>query len=152
MLVYTNPAQLAKAFFLFLPLEALLDFGPDELASILYRYAGIELSVLSIGGQRKRRYVVYVKSTVPFLRSFESGLEQIVVTGLYYPLFEEMVFRGLPYLLGFGVIGVGLGTAIWVLLHPVWRLKMLPINADTGTKLKMFTIDREHFEPPHRMQ
>jgi membrane protease YdiL (CAAX protease family) len=78
---------------------------------------------------------------VPFLRSFESGLEQIVVTGLYYPLFEEMVFRGLPYLLGFGVIGVGLGTAIWVLLHPVWRLKMLPVNAETGTKLKMFTID-----------
>jgi len=141
VLVYTNPAQLAKAFFLFLPLEALLDFGPDVLASILYRYAGIELSVLSIGGQRKRRYVVYVKSTVPFLRSFESGLEQIVVTGLYYPLFEEMVFRGLPYLLGFGVIGVGLGTAIWVLLHPVWRLKMLPVNAETGTKLKMFTID-----------
>ena len=140
VLVYTNPALLAKAFFLFLPLEAVLDFGPDVLASVLYRYAGIELSVLSIGGQKKRRYVVYVKS-VPFLRSFESGLEQIVVTGLYYPLFEEMVFRGLPYLLGFGVIGVGLGTAIWVLLHPVWRLKMLPINADTGTKLKMFTID-----------
>jgi len=140
VLVYTNPAQLAKAFFLFLPLEAVLDFGPDVLASVLYRYAGIELSVLSIRGQRKRRYVVYVKS-VPFLRSFESGLEQIVVTGLYYPLFEEMVFRGLPYLLGFGVIGVGLGTAIWVLLHPVWRLKMLPLNADTGTKLKMFTID-----------
>jgi len=62
VLVYTNPAQLVKAFFLFLPLEALLDFGPDVLASILYRYAGIELSVLSIGGQRKRRYVVYVKS------------------------------------------------------------------------------------------
>jgi len=140
VLVYTNPAQLAKAFFLFLPLEAVLDFGPDVLASVLYRYAGIELSVLSIRGQRKRRYVVYVKS-VPFLRSFESGLEQIVVTGLYYPLFEEMVFRGLPYLLGFGVIGVGLGTAIWVLMHPVWRLKMLPVNADTGTKLKMFTID-----------
>jgi len=140
VLVYTNPAQLAKAFFLFLPLEAVLDFGPDVLASILYRYAGIELSVLSIRGQRKRRYVVYVKS-VPFLRSFESGLEQIVVTGLYYPLFEEMVFRGLPYLLGFGVIGVGLGTAIWVLMHPTWRLKMLPVNADTGTKLKMFTID-----------
>jgi hypothetical protein len=140
VLVYTEPTLLAKAFFLFLPLEALLDFGPDVLASVLYRYAGIELGVLSIGGQRKRRYVVYVKS-VPFLRSFESGLEQIVVTGLYYPLFEEMVFRGLPYLLGFGVIGVGLGTAIWVLLHPVWRLKMLPINAETGTKLKMFTID-----------
>jgi len=141
VLVYTNPAQLAKAFFLFLPLEAVLDFGPDVLASVLYRYAGIELSVLSIGGQRKRRYVAYVKS-VPFLRtSFESGLEQIVVTGLYYPLFEEMVFRGLPYLLGFGVIGVGLGTAIWVLMHPVWRLKMLPVNAETGTKLKMFTID-----------
>jgi membrane protease YdiL (CAAX protease family) len=140
VLVYTNPALLAKYFLLFLPLEALLDFGPDVLASILYRYAGIELSVLSIGGQRKRRYVVYVKS-VPFLRSFESGLEQIVVTGLYYPLFEEMVFRGLPYLLGFGVIGVGLGTAIWVLLHPVWRLKMLPVNAETGTKIKMFTID-----------
>ena len=139
-LVYTNPALLAKYFLLFLPLEAVLDFGPDVLASVLYRYAGIELSVLSIGGKRKRRYVVYVKS-VPFLRSFESGLEQIVVTGLYYPLFEEMVFRGLPYLLGFGVIGVGLGTAIWVLLHPVWRLKMLPVNADTGTKLKMFTID-----------
>jgi len=34
-----------------------------------------------------------------------------------------------------------LGTAIWVLMHPTWRLKMLPVNADTGTKLKMFTID-----------
>ena len=140
-LVYTDPSLLAKYFFLFLPLEALLDFGPDVFASFLYRFAGIELSVLSIGGQRRKRYVVYVKSTAPFLRSFESGLEQIVVTGLYYPLFEEMVFRGLPYLLGFGVIGVGLGTAIWVLLHPVWRLKMLPVNAETGTKLKMFGID-----------
>jgi len=102
-LVYTDPSLLAKYFFLFLPLEALLDFGPDVFASFLYRFAGIELSVLSIGGQRRRRYVVYVKSTAPFLRSFESGLEQIVVTGLYYPLFEETVFRGLPYLLGFGV-------------------------------------------------
>ena len=75
VLVYTNPAQLVKAFFLFLPLEAVLDFGPDVLASILYRYAGIELLVLSIGGQRKRRYVVYVKS-VPFLRSLRVALNK----------------------------------------------------------------------------
>ena len=141
VLVYTNPTLLAKYFLLFLPLEALLDFGPDIFASFMYRFAGIELAVESIGGRRKRHYVSYVKSFVPFPRSFETGLEQIVVTGLYYPLFEEMVFRGLPYLLGFGVIGVGLGTAIWILMHPVWRLKMLPVNADTGTKLKMFAID-----------
>lgn len=137
--VITDPWALAKAFFIFLPLEALLDFGPDVLASFLYRLTGIELGVLSIGGRPGRRYVKYVRSLFP--RSLESGLEEIVVTGLYYPLFEELVFRGLPYLLGMGVIGVGLGTAVWVLLHPVWRLKMLPVNATTGEKLKMFGID-----------
>jgi hypothetical protein len=141
-LVYTDPSLLAKYFFLFLPLEALLDFGPDVFASFLYRFAGIELSVLSIGGQRRKRYVVYVKSTAPFLRSFESGLEQIVVTGLYYPLFEEMVFRGLPYLLGFGVIGVGFGALQYGFFStPSGAEDAYPLNAETGTKLKMFGID-----------
>jgi hypothetical protein len=138
-LVYTEPSLLAKYFLLFLPLEALLDFGPDVVASFAYRFAGIELGVMSVGGVKKRHYVKYIKSLFP--RSFESGLEEVVVTGLYYPLFEEMVFRGLPYLLGFGFLGVSLGTAVWVLMHPVWRLKLLPVNADTSTKLKMFAID-----------
>lgn len=136
--VITSPSALFAAFFYFLPLEVLLDFGPDAIASLAYRHFGLELA-MSVEGPRKRRFVRYYKAVFP--RSFEEGLEAVVTTGLYYPLFEELVFRGLPYLIGLGVIGVALGTAVWVLMHPVWRLKMLPVASPTSDKLKMFAID-----------
>jgi len=49
--------------------------------------------------------------------------KEFIVTGLFAPFFEEMVFRGLPYYLfnlyGLGIYGLTIGSIIWSLLHIV---------------------------------
>lgn len=56
--------------------------------------------------------------------SFEEGFRSVVHTGLFYPLFEELLFRGLPLLL-LGSAGMWFATAVWVLMHPAWQLNYL---------------------------
>jgi len=56
--------------------------------------------------------------------AYEEAYNQLVRVGLYYPLFEELVFRGAPLLL-LGPAGLAVGSAVWVLLHPAWQLRYL---------------------------
>ena len=56
--------------------------------------------------------------------SYEAAFREVVLSALYSPLFEELVFRGLPCLL-FGSPGVVAGSAVWVAMHPAWQLQYL---------------------------
>jgi len=56
--------------------------------------------------------------------AYEDAYRTLVSVGLYYPLFEEVVFRGAPLLL-FGPPGLIVGSAVWVLMHPSWQLRYL---------------------------
>lgn len=56
--------------------------------------------------------------------SYETAFKTITLTVLYYPLFEELIFRGLPYFF-FGWMGVVIGSTVWVLMHPAWQLQYL---------------------------
>jgi len=68
-------------------------------------------------------------SPLPFLpleldMSYEATFRTITITVLYYPLFEELLFRGLPYLF-FGTLGLVIGSIVWVAMHPAWQLQYL---------------------------
>lgn len=69
--------------------------------------------------------------------SYEGAFRDLVLMVFYFPLFEELVFRGLPYLL-FGLPGVVVGSFVWVLMHPAWQLQYLS-NRSLGKKLA-FTL------------
>lgn len=69
--------------------------------------------------------------------SYESAFRAVSITVLYYPLFEELLFRGLPYLF-FGFLGVVLGSLVWVVMHPAWQLQYL--SAFPLRKKLIFTI------------
>jgi len=56
--------------------------------------------------------------------SYEEAFKTFVLVSLYFPLFEELVFRALPLNL-FGLPGLVIGSAIWVLMHPAWQLQYL---------------------------
>jgi len=48
----------------------------------------------------------------------------LVISGMYFPLFEEILFRLIPlYFLGFP--GLLIGNAVWILMHPTWQLQIL---------------------------
>jgi len=69
--------------------------------------------------------------------AYETVFRGIVLEALYYPFFEELVFRGAPLYL-FGYWGLVIGSAIWVLMHPAWQLLYL---ADHPTwKKVLYTI------------
>ncbi len=55
---------------------------------------------------------------------FEDAYASVVSTALVAPLFEEIVFRGTPYLF-FGTVGLVIGSAVWVLAHPSWQLRYI---------------------------
>jgi len=76
--------------------------------------------------------------------AYEDAFKDVVLAVLYFPLFEELVFRGFPYLL-FGVLGVAVGSAVWVVMHPAWQLqytKTLPLRKKlifTATSTAFYT-------------
>jgi len=55
------------------------------------------------------------------ITSYEFAFRDFVLAVLYYPLFEELIFRGLPYLV-FGFYGIVLGSLTWAVMHPAWQL------------------------------
>jgi len=61
---------------------------------------------------------------LPFNMSYETAFRTITITAFYYPLFEELLFRGIPYLL-FGFLGLVVGSTVWVIMHPAWQLQYL---------------------------
>jgi len=56
--------------------------------------------------------------------AYETAFKEFVITALYYPLLEELMFRALP-LLFCGDIGLIVGSVVWVLMHPAWQLTYL---------------------------
>ncbi|MEM0459360.1 MAG: hypothetical protein QXZ31_05795 [Thermofilaceae archaeon] len=77
--------------------------------------------------------------------SFEEGFRSFVHTGLFYPLFEELLFRGLPLLL-LGSTGMWFATAIWVLMHPAWQLNYLS-HAPLSKKLLATATSLVYYVP-----
>lgn len=65
---------------------------------------------------------------------FHSFYSNVVSTALFYPLFEEIVFRGAP--LAFtGLYGFILANAVWILMHPAWQVRYvthLPLKTQFG--------------------
>lgn len=74
---------------------------------------------------------------VPFTRAmtFEGAFRTFFISALLAPLLEELIFRGIPYLL-FGVAGIVVGSAVWVLGHPSWQVKY--IRTDSLRKKLLF--------------
>jgi len=56
--------------------------------------------------------------------AYESAFRSLVLTALYYPFFEEIVFRGAPLYI-FGYWGLVAGSIVWTLMHPSWQLQYL---------------------------
>jgi len=56
--------------------------------------------------------------------SYESTFRNVALSALYFPLFEELLFRGVPFYL-FGTIGAILGSIVWVVMHPAWQLQFI---------------------------
>lgn len=75
-------------------------------------------------GIRPETFESRVGSILPLDMAYETAFRTIVLSALYYPLFEELIFRGLPYFF-FGSIGVVVGSTVWVLMHPAWQLQYL---------------------------
>ncbi|MEM1554591.1 MAG: CPBP family intramembrane glutamic endopeptidase [Thermoproteota archaeon] len=69
-----------------------------------------------------------------------SAYSRFVISSLYFPIFEEILFRGLMFYF-FGVPGLILGSITWILLHPAWQLKLYNI-ADSGMKKLSFFLLR----------
>jgi len=74
---------------------------------------------------------------LPFNMSYEAAFRTVTITVLYYPLFEELLFRGLPYLF-FGILGLAVGSTVWVVMHPAWQLQYL--SAFSLRKKIVFTL------------
>jgi hypothetical protein len=71
------------------------------------------------GGRARGRYRRYAHQIE------EEGLfARIAIDVLYYPFFEEVFFRGVPLLI-MGLPGLVVGSAVWIVLHPVWQVKLV---------------------------
>jgi len=106
-----------------------------DIGTLLYQlayyfpwYVLLVLVPLTVRGLVERalgvRPEVFESHVFPYTASFESSFRALALTVLYFPLFEELVFRGIPLLL-FGWLGLIIGSAVWVLMHPAWQLQYL---------------------------
>ncbi|MGC8578139.1 MAG: CPBP family glutamic-type intramembrane protease [Thermoproteota archaeon] len=73
----------------------------------------------------------------PFTLSVDatSLYRSIVLTGMYFPLFEEVFFRLIPFYF-LGAYGLILGDLVWILMHPTWQLEK--IEEDGWKKVAFF--------------
>jgi len=105
-------SQLASYF----PLYVILVLIPMLIRVAVERAAGITAEVFETR-------VSAMPSLLPTL-TYEGAFKEFVLSALYYPLLEELFFRGLPlWLCGFA--GLVVGSAAWVFMHPAWQLKFL---------------------------
>lgn len=89
----------------------------------------IRLAIERVMGVRSEVFYSTIHSV-----SLESAFMEVVLAVFYYPFFEELIFRGLPYLF-FGFLGVVVGSLIWVVMHPAWQLRYLssfPLKKKVG--------------------
>ena len=88
-------------------------------------------------GIRPEMFESRITLPLPINMSYETAFRTIALTVLYYPLFEELLFRGLPYMF-FGLLGIVVGSTVWVIMHPAWQLQYL--SALPLRKKIVFTI------------
>jgi len=81
------------------------------------------------GRARYRRYAHQIEEEGLFTR--------IAIDVLYYPFFEEVFFRGVPLLI-MGLPGLVVGSAVWIVLHPVWQVK--PVEHLPPRKKALFLL------------
>jgi len=109
--------------------------GLDVIAQFLYYFPSYVALVLvpAIIRALVEKYIlgidhrVFSSAVVEALRSsvtYEDAFRAFAVTALFAPLFEEVVFRGIPMML-LGLPGIFVGSAVWVLMHPAWQLQYL---------------------------
>jgi len=104
-------------------LYQLVYYFPWYVALVLIPMA-IRVTIERIAGIRPESFEDRVTPLLPINMSYEAAFRTITVTVLYYPLFEELLFRGLPYIF-FGPIGLVIGSIVWVAMHPAWQLQYL---------------------------
>jgi len=100
------PAQLVFYF----PRYVLLVLAPALVRITIERALGVRHEEFSLPPPRALAY--------------ETAFRSLVLTSLYYPFFEEVVFRGAPLYL-FGFWGLVIGSIVWVVVHPSWQLQYL---------------------------
>ena len=68
----------------------------------------------------------------PFISyiTYEYAFRNFVLTSLFYPFFEEIIFRAIPIAF-LGFYGLIISNVVWILMHPAWQLQEL-----TGLPLK----------------
>jgi len=104
-------------------LYQMLYYFPWYVGLVLIPMA-IRVTIERAIGIRPETFEDRVNPLLPINMSYETAFRTITITVFYYPLFEELLFRGLPYLF-FGTLGVIIGSLIWVLMHPAWQLQYL---------------------------
>ena len=102
-------------------LSALIQYFPYYVALVLIPAIVRTAIEKAIGIPLER----FETSVLPLASlSYEEAFRTFVLTALYFPLFEELIFRGIPYAL-FGTMGVVVGSIVWVAMHPAWQLQYL---------------------------
>ena len=104
-------------------LYQMLYYFPWYVALVLIPMV-IRVTIERAIGIRPETFEDRISPLLPIDISYEAAFRTITITVLYYPLFEELLFRGLPYLF-FGTLGIAIGSLIWVAMHPAWQLQYL---------------------------
>jgi len=62
----------------------------------------------------------------PFISyiTYEYAFRNFVLTSLFYPFFEEIIFRAIPIAF-LGFYGLIISNVVWILMHPAWQLQEL---------------------------
>jgi len=66
----------------------------------------------------------------------------VVLTGMYFPLFEEVFFRLIPFYF-LGVYGLVIGNVVWILMHPTWQLEK--VDSEGWKKLVFFITTTAYY-------
>jgi len=112
--IVTDPAAVLYQVAYYFPYYVMLVLVPMVIRLVIERAIGIRPEV----------FETRISPLLPVNLSYEAAFQTFVYAVLYFPFFEELVFRGVPYLL-FGPIGAIIGSAIWVVMHPAWQLQYL---------------------------
>lgn len=137
--------EIAYQFAMYFPYYVLLCLFP-----VLGKIA-VDMYVLNID-YRRLEVETYKQPKPPSLRPFvfpftgalrfENAYQIVAFEVLLMPFAEEMVFRGIPYLL-LGNLGVILGSAVWAIAHPAYHLQLLwnrPLKQRLGFALSSLTL------------
>jgi len=110
--------EIIAKFFYYFPFYVALSVVPAMIRIALERVFGIRMDEL-------------------LSMSYEEAYRNFVLSSMFFPLFEEVVFRGLPMML-FGFPGLIIGSLTWVAMHPSWQLQY--VSSLSLSKKILFTF------------